>query len=206
MFEKFTSGNWENFRQRYEGTYGFYRDEKGKRTLAQIESVSDREVVFSLPNVEGYRLKADTERDIGFEFLPPKSAFHNTDIGAMLVSRIAARQFQRGLSQRNVQITLFKGLPYNQAIDFNTLTRIFEKSLDPKSALPAFEAGTTVSLAVSPQICLDAGCGKVYVLTEPVGSWQRNGKLYNVKLNDKNLFRTEITDAFKALGREVTFI
>ena len=79
MFEKFLSANVESFRQRYEGTYGFYRDEKKKRLLVRLDSISPEECVFVNADGIDFRLRVDTSRDIGFEFLPPKSAWRNRE-------------------------------------------------------------------------------------------------------------------------------
>jgi hypothetical protein len=83
MFEKFLSQNLESFKQRYEGTFGFYRNEEGKRLLVRLDSITARNCVFKDANGVDYRIRPDSEENIGFEFLPPKSQWYNTVDGAV---------------------------------------------------------------------------------------------------------------------------
>ena len=46
MIELFTSTGARDFRQRYEGTVGWVIGESGKKTLVNVESVRDRQVLL----------------------------------------------------------------------------------------------------------------------------------------------------------------
>jgi len=200
MFEKFLSANSGDFRQRYEGTYGFYRDEKGTKLLAWLTSITDNVCMFTDARGLEYKLNVDAQKDIGFEFLPPKAGYFNTDKGAMLVQRVAQRQFQRGISGKNISINLLhKGMLIAQRIDFPLIERLYDKALSTKDAKALFEKGGSPSWAVSSQFCL-GDTRHVWVLAETIGKYRKEGEKYIVSLNEKCLFRTELTDAFKAIG------
>jgi len=199
MFEKFLSASSGDFRQRYEGTYGYYKDDKGNRLLAWLTAITDRTCMFTDARGLEYKLNVDTQKDIGFEFLPPKAGYFNTDRGAMLVQRIAQRQFQRGVSGKNISINLLEhGRLIGQRVDFPLIERIYDKNLPVKEARTLFETGKLPSWAVSPQFCCDAK--HVWVLAEVIGKYHNDGEKYIVSLNEKCLFRTELIDAFKAIG------
>lgn len=204
MFEKFLSANKRDFATRYQGTYGFFRNNhEGKAPmLARLMMIEDS-VQFVDRNNATYELQADSNNDIGFEFLPPKSGFFNTDSGAVYVERLARRQFQRGVSDANTRLFLmggttvlggFKSVPVN----FPWLERVYNSKITVAQAFASFCLGGTKSVAISSQFCMDAG--KVYIF----GTIAGNVLHYSIdsvrlELNDPVLFRTEIYDALKGI-------
>lgn len=200
MFEKFLRENANDFRQRYEGTYGFYRDEKGKRLLAQLTAITEETCLFTDARGIEYRLNVDAEKDIGFEFLPPRSGYFNTRRGAMLVKRVAVRQFQRGVTGKNVTISLLNSASLQlQRMGFSLLEAVYEKNVPAKDAVVLFHSGEAPSVALSSSFGID-NAGFVWVLDEVIGTHQREGERYKVKLNDQCPFKTEIVDSFRALS------
>jgi hypothetical protein len=198
LFEKFLSANVDSFRQRYEGTYGFYRDEKKKRLLVRLDSINAEECTFVNADGIDFRLRVDTARDIGFEFLPPKSAWYNTEAGAVWTQRLAQRQFSRGVTSKNLEISLLtpdRGLT-PMRVDFKTLSSIYEKALAPALAI---EALGKKSVAISSAFALDQS-GVVYLFKEVIGSYKQQDKRLVFKLNEPKNWRTEISDACMAIG------
>lgn len=207
MLEKFSSEGWRDFQQRYEGTFGFYRDEKGKH-LVRLVAVGDTACSFVDAKGIDYILNADTERDIGFDFLPPKSQYFNTKKGAVYVQRIAARQFQRGISPKNIEI--YRMADYGLApekVGFQVLETIFNSDVATKTALQALLDKKAPSAAISHNIALNSGCSEsgttasLFVLGNPVAMWKLEEGTVNVTMVDEEkLFAVEIADAFKRLG------
>lgn len=205
MFEKFLSQGARDFRQRYEGTYGFFRDDEHKRMLAQLVRITDTQCIFHDSRGVEYRLNADADGDKGFEFIPPKSGYFNTDIGAMYVQRNAARQFQRGVSGNNTSVYLLsKGSLIPREISFPVMVFLFEKAREPRDSLDAFLMKKIPSWSPSSPFCFDAN--NVWVFAERIGTWSMKDTVFNVNLNDKTLYRTEIADAFAAVDRQVGFV
>jgi hypothetical protein len=199
LFEKFMSTNLESFKQRYEGTYGFYRDEKKKRLLVRLESIVAQECVFVNADGIDFRLRPDTTRDIGFEFLPPKSAWYNTPRGAMWTQRLAQRQFSRGVTGKNLEISLMTGQFGVLRVDFTTLAEIYERPIAPKDAMKALDEGKSV--AISSAFALDPIKARVYLFKELIGTFQRSEeKKISFTLYEPLNWKTEITDALTAVG------
>ena len=196
MFEKFLSGNVESFRQRYEGTYGFYRDGR-KRLLVRLAEITNYQCSFVDAQNIAYKVYPDHPQEVGFEFLPPKSAWYNTSEGAVFAQRQATRQWQRGVTQKTLDLTLLKnGQPFPKRVDFRSLSEIYEKPILPKDAF--VNLGKGMSIAISGQFAFD--CGQVYVLKECIGQYQQDGTKFTIKLSEPELWRTEINDALSAMG------
>lgn len=205
MFEKFLRANAGDFRQRYEGTFGFFRDERGGRTLAKIDGISD--TVCSFVNAKGvsFSLNVDTDKDIGFEFIPPKSQFHNTDDAVFLVRRVAARQFQRGVTGKNVEIYRLVGNTLTpQRVDFPVLSKIYENSRTAQEVVSRLtkEGMEKNGLALTGPVAF--GRAVVYVYERLVGEYTTEDyKHFKVRLDEPDLWRTEVTDALRSINKTV---
>lgn len=197
MFEKFLSQNAESFRQRYEGTFGFYKDEQNKRLLVRLDRIRDNRCTFVDAQGIEYQLNPNTERNIGFEFIPPKSAWYNTADGAIYAQRMAARQFSRGINGRNLEMYLLKKSFVPMRIDFPSLASVYDTSLSLKDAVGLFEKGN--SLAISNQFALDPIRNRVFLFKEVIGNYTLSGKKLSIKLHEPELWRTEITDALNSI-------
>lgn len=203
MFEKFTSQGANDFRQRYQGTFGFFRNDHEKKApfLCKLSFVENAVKFIDKRGIE-YTLNPDVEEQIGFHFLPPKAGYFNTDTGAMLVTRQAARQFQRGISDRNTQMynlsmeAGFRGTP----VDFTNLEKVFYSKMTVDEAVARFHVGKAKSVALSTQFATE---GKnIYVMASHIGTVIRaEPEKWVISLNDKDLFRTEINDALKGLTK-----
>jgi hypothetical protein len=207
VFEKFTSANAADFRQRYQGTFGFYRNdhEKKEPLLCQLKFIEDKVAFTDKRGIE-YSLNPDVPENIGFQFLPPKAGYFNTSTGAMLVTRTAARQFQRGISDRNTAIYSLDQLRgfRSVGVTFATLEKVFYSKLSVEEAVAAFNSGKAPSVAFSSQFGTDGN--NVYVLATVCGKViDKSPELWKIKLDDPDLFKTEINDALKAF-QKVEFV
>lgn len=196
MFEKFTSENIDNFRQRYEGTYGFYRDESKKRLLVKLTEIGSSRCSFVDADGIEFHLNPDTKKDIGFEFLPPRSSWYNTPLGAMYCERVAQRQFSRGITSKNILIYLLaSNTLVPQRVDFASLGKIFNSG-KPSSLADALKNGRSYAIATS--FALDPH-GAIFLFGEAVGMYKQEKNVFKFKLNEPELWKTEITDALRAL-------
>lgn len=199
MFEKFTSTGWREFSQRYEGTHGFYRDEKKKKILVRLAGINADRCAFVDSKGTGYSLNSDSKKDIGFEFIPPEARFHNTIEGPVLVQRKAQRQFQRGISSKNTTLHVLQSTRFLQAnVDFPILEQIYLNPLDHKTAFERFKVYGT-ACAISDQIAIN-GVGNVFLWDKRIGSFTRRENHLAFKLEEPALWRTELADAAKAIG------
>ena len=204
MFEKFTSKDAQDFNQRYRGTFGYFT-RRGVKTLVQINSVGQTGVSFLDKDGLQYLLKPDTEDDsTGFEFLPPKCAYHNTTAGIpILVRRIAAKQYSRGICEKNTGITTVDGMSY--PVDFTTLGLVYNSNVNVKAAYdrmlddmdarigaPVTGVALSNSFAYSPRTmvlkCFNMIIGRGTVTRE---------KGFNLVLEKPDIWRQEVTDALR---------
>lgn len=205
MFEKFTRANSRDFKQRYEGTYGFFRNEDRSKKLMRLDLIEERVCRFSDARGVEFSLNADTEKNIGFEFIPPKSRWYNsTDGNVYLVQRVAARQFSRGINGKNTAIYMLEdalGTLLPRRVDFGTLNSVYNLSVPPGELVSRLDEGRPFAIsnqfAFSPQ-------GGVYLYEAPVGTYTTDDrKHYRVRLDEPSLWRTEITDALRSLSKTV---
>lgn len=199
MFEKFMSSNAGDFRQRYRGTYGFFIT-AAKRTLVMLSDVSteNRSVHFSDSRGVTYQLNVDADDDIGFEFIPPRSAWHNTSKGPMLVGRVAARQYQRGICQANTSIRDIHGR--NMGVSFETLAPIF----DGREITPA-KASEKGMFAINPHFAVATDIGGVFLYNQRIGAVEKKDDHFIVKLEKDSMFAVELGDAFRRASIKVEF-
>lgn len=203
MFEKFMMANAGDFRQRYEGTFGFYRDEKGKRMLSKLTAIGGNICEFTDARGVVFKLNANSDKDIGFEFIPPKSQFYNTDEDTFYVRRLAARQFQRGVSNKNVEIFRLVGdtlMP--QRVDFQTLGKVYEQTRTPAEILGRFTAGGLKRNGFALSNSIAFGFKGVYVFDRLVGTYDsKDYQHFRIALDEPELWRTEIIDALRRLNK-----
>jgi hypothetical protein len=202
MFEKFTSAGHSDFKQRYLGTYGFFR-EGNKRVLVQIKAIDRNQVSFIDRNKIIYYLNADRDSDIGFEFIPPKTSWYNVGGDCLLVTRVPARQYLRGLCDRNTSIRgcITGGRP----VDFSTLVSIFESTISvEKAAADAVDKKT--AFAVSPQFAISLQNQKIFCFESEIGTAELDKNKFKIDLNQPDMWATEVRDAFARSNIEMELV
>lgn len=107
MIDSLTRQNAGDFRQRYNGTFGYYTinegPRKGNKILVRLTDVNDSQVTFIDSRGSEYYVYADS--GIPFEFLPLEKRVANTAKGNVIYGcRVPARQWSRGVSERNTSI------------------------------------------------------------------------------------------------------
>lgn len=212
MFEKFTSEGSQDFRQRYQGTFGFF-NHKGKKTLTQLKEIHANGRASYVEFVDrddlSYKLNPDSEADdTGFEFLPPKCAWYNTPKGVpLLVSRIPAKQYLRGICDRNTSITTIRGS--GMPVNFAQLIDIFEAKVSVAEAIklkPIKDYSTHGGFALSPQFALSNHFGTIHCFGTSIGSFKLVDDVYQVELSTPELWATEIRDAFRRNNLKVELV
>lgn len=167
MKDTFTSDGSDDFRRRYEHTFGWIilRDVK---TFAEIREVSDSAVYFSLGSGRNFHINAD--KDIIFEFAPLNRAWYNTPVRdeVYLVERSPARQWKRGICSAN---TTMCDSSLNQIeITYEKLKLVY----DPIS--PYFMANDDITeyqnIALSPHFAVLKG--SLYFYSDCIGKLHGN--------------------------------
>lgn len=208
MFEKFTSLHSRDFQQRYHNTYGFYVNKKTSSTvLVKLIDIGRSVVLFNDKDGMEYRLRADAEEDIGFSFIPPKSGWHNTSLGGVLVRRVPARQWSRGICSKNTSI----GTPlmHRYDVDFDMLAKIFVEKTAFDKALAAFQKKSSENnsfLALSEQFSISYASKKLYCFDIVIGEWEEVEGIHKVKLEVRELWQQEVRDAFSRRSMKVELV
>lgn len=209
MFEKFTSEGSNDFRQRYLNTFGYF-EANGKRTLVKLAKIftdsRDKYVEFVDQDGAEYKVVADAKNDdVGFRFLPPKSSWYNRKDGCpILLTRVATKQYLRGICDKNTNIVNLRGGRVN--VDFPALSSIFEEKITPKEvvdhAFAMYRGGILAAgVAISPQFVVGFASETIKCFNHVIGNCIYDGKKFNVKLLDAKGW-PEVDEAFKRAGLE----
>jgi hypothetical protein len=200
MFEKFTAEGSRDFHQRYIGTYGMFR--KGDRkTLVRLDKI-DTVVKFSDCDGIDYTLQPDSDDPtIGFEFIPPKTQYYNTEHGVRLVSRIASKQYSRGICDKNTRIQDVR--QREMGVSFTTLRPIFAEGsiITPAQTLQMFD-----ETALSGQFALSTSSGRVWCLGNYIGMVYTWGDSLSIELTDWPLWGTELQDCLRRNNMKGTVV
>lgn len=206
MFEKFVQLEAANFKQRYQGTYGFFRKGDNK-VLVRLESIRTGDVRAQVDFVDkddnAYHLYSDSEdSSIGFEFLPPKSSYHNTTTGTFLVKRVPAKQYQRGICERNTSIRTVNNR--GVTVGFESLLALYNDKVDhlqryEQVVSPEYK-GEEKTFAISNQFAISLEEETIYCLGTSIGEARLRYNKLVIRLNDSSLWRTEIHDCLTRTG------
>lgn len=199
MFEKFMTNNAGDFRQRYKGTYGFFHRD-GLSTLVRLDSVDLERRKVGFVDIKGndYYAVMNHDDNIGFSFIAPKAQWHNTGAGPLLVQRVPQKQYRRGICDNNTQLLTLDGA--NAGVNFPNLHSIF---VDPKKVADVCK---DERFAVSPQFAVDLAKKRLKCNNFVIGTAGKDSKqVFHVKLDDPDLFRQEVGDAFRRANLEVNF-
>ncbi len=100
MYDTLTSKNYEDFRQRYQGSYGWLSVEGQPERIVYISKVSASKVMFN--TITDRDFFAFVDQDVRFKFLPIRRGWYKGHTNRpVLLTRIPARQYCRGISAAN---------------------------------------------------------------------------------------------------------
>jgi len=187
MREVFTSAGRQDFRQRYEGTFGWYAND-GKRLLVSVDRVLDGVMHFSDQNKVQYSANAD--KGVGFEFLPVERGLHNIDSDMVYMYRKVARQYKRGICPDNTVIRSFSTWDYIK-IKHDVLEKLFTP-VKVEEYINDWRNGKRVGVAFSQQFGVFKN--NVVVYDNVIGKFDDE----TFKVNP--LFKQEIQDIMKKYG------
>lgn len=201
--------NARDWRQRYEGTYGTYvsGDKRLLCRLARITTDGTPTVRFETSTGADFTLVADTE-GVEWEFLLPTAGCYNTSKGVLFVTRVAARQFQRGISNHNTIIKLLTahGTFDPIGVNFQSLS-LLKESQEKLMTERVFSAPLEYyqqhgGIALSKNISLlGFNPEQPWVMVHETaiskdGSCSYKDGVFNITLTS-DLFLQEVADAFK---------
>lgn len=194
MLETFQSETSRDFRQRYQGSYGYYTvPETNKRLMVYMEEVGDTYTTFVDENRSVYKANVDT--GVIFEFIPISKKLFTHNDGLYLVQRKPARQWTRGITSSNTSIEVV-GVGNGRALSFEFVEAAFAS--EPENVLQnvnALENRLRKTVALSNTFGVIGT--ELYVYAELIGSFIPERK--EIVL-DTPIFRQELLDLVQRLG------
>jgi len=190
--------NLDDWRQRYNKTYGWFRHESGEKKLVFISDVSSK-VTFTTS--DGQEFYANPDKDVKFEFLPiTRGWFYTRDGGGALFQRVPAKQYHRGISKGNTSIQYLRvdgtlgGRGLGNALDFAILEDVFVAK--PTWTFQDFLKERAWCWIPSKFFVVTLQ-GRVLMYDFPIGSFDRNKNIITLT---NSLFLQEIQDVVRRCG------
>jgi len=193
MIEEYKYEGWKDFQQRYGGTFGWFEKENGEKLLVQVSHCDASTVVFKDASKMDYYAKVDSGNK--FHFIPVVKSVYQHGDSVLVVKRIPAKQYKRGICKENTQIYNLTSSSHVN-ISFENLATIFGPK-DDKLLIQWCKERTG-------NICLDGVFSIVknivYIYDTPIGVYKAEERL--VKL-DVDVFKQELSDVFTKLQVDI---
>ena len=130
MIDNLTSANHQDFRARYENTFGYllYNDQK---FLVHLDKISSRRAHFITK--DGREGNVVVDSNLKFEFIQVQRGVYTTDKDELFfLKRVPARQWKRGIATTNTEIYVYApNDPFNYwkqvPLSLPLLCQIFER-------------------------------------------------------------------------------
>jgi hypothetical protein len=201
MKDTLTSRNHVDFRQRYQGTFGFLLVDE-KKLLVNIVEVGEKQVVFVDKNKTEYY----AYRDGGsiFEFIQVQRGWFNTLKGVYYLARIPARQWHRGICANNTTIHLLsEDKMRNLPINIHNLATVFETPLETNAAFNQFVDKEQTAFALTKHFAMDRK--HLYFDDRTVGDIQTGNATVALGLKT-DIIRQELGDAIRRSALPITLL
>jgi len=150
MRDSLKESNVADFRQRYRDCYGMFLTKTNERKLVYINSVDEARVRFR--DASGTDFFANVDANVEFEFLPLTRRLHNIEGDVVLLSRVPAQQYKRGIAESNTSI-ISMVLRRNLGVSFGLLEQVFSIKHDVKARYNQWKVDHT-PVALSKHFCL----------------------------------------------------
>lgn len=173
MIDSLTSENHRDFGARYKGTWGYYISDLNGKTLVKVVNVSHEEVLFC--DIEGNTYKGFVDKGMLFDFIPVNKGYFNAPECVYWFERVAARQWQRGISLNNTAVSIFNGDIFQVAKLETAINAVFNPKnhiASVKDSWEAYKNNSKYAVALSKHFAI--GAYKVYFYKQPIGNIKGN--------------------------------
>lgn len=183
MKEEFKSDFWNDFKQRYQGTYGWFEKANQSKLLVYLRSVEEDRLSFQ--DKDGFKFTANADQGNTFTFLPVvRGCFNYGPDGVVVTRRNPARMWKRGMCDENTSIFSLD-TQRSVGVNFTTLEEIFGDK--PNTALARFKQTYTGNVAIDPVFSV-VGDG-LYLYENRIGDYANREFTLT-----SDLFQQEIND------------
>ena len=180
MKEEFKSRTYGDFSQRYQGTYGWFQKPAGGEILVKLIKVREESLKFQDKSGGEYTANADVGNV--FSFLPTTKGAYLYGDGFVVVKRVPARQYKRGICDDNT--TIYNPISFlNIPVGFEVLETVFTENIPEYIPGKIFIADKVITFSPTAVWLYENKIGKV-------------GDGGTVVLHDKfKVFQQEVEDA-----------
>lgn len=189
MLETFTSLGAGDFQQRYTSSYGYYTvPETKRRILVQVQDVSARVMGFIDSRGTGYQAHSDT--GVEFEFIPAKKKLFTHGNVLYFICRRPARQWTRGITDRNTSLVALGESKTEQHLSFDTVIAAFAaEPVDVVHSVLALESKESNVAVLSDMFGVRGSV--LYLYDQIIGSFMADRREIIV---EEAMFKQEIED------------
>lgn len=154
MLDTPTKAGAADFKQRYCNGYGIYITESKKRIVVYLHTMADGCLFFRDINAQEYFVRFDTNAE--FEFLPSVKGWHYQPTRAVLLARVPARQYNRGINHNNTTAMVYSNRGFTGVeVDHALVESLFGESHPTlNDQVAAFLSGSTDFCVLSSYFCL----------------------------------------------------
>lgn len=190
MLDSLSHENSEDFRQRYEHTYGFIhnKNDAADKRLVFLSKCTADTVQFTDKQKIPFFAKADM--GVNFEFIPLIAGLYNVKDGMVYVSRQPARQWKRGIAESNTAVYHFSQ-GGNININFDIVSEIFNTPYNVKKRVEEWQTKDK-AVALSRNFGL-VGSG-VYMRNSRIGKVNKTNRTISLEVP---LFQQELSDLIR---------
>jgi len=180
MIDSPTRENLRDFRQRYEGSFGWLERDDGSKQLVIVSSVGDRGVKFKLSDKDDMGYTAFVDGGSRFHFTQvPRGWFNRPDGVAFFLTRNPQRQWSRGITPANTTKFVLASRLLNDHLTFADVEACF----NPRYVFSDYENGVG---ALSRMFAMNKT--HVYLYNRIIGT--RKGRVLEVE----EMFSQELQD------------
>jgi hypothetical protein len=186
----FTTGNWDDINRYYKSTYVKFTEMGDK--LFYIRHVNPTSVTGCDEDGTEFELYLDDEHPYEVDYVLPNKSFFQHHKRAVLLQRVPAKQYQRGISVNNVRLTSLAKTGGLSTLDigFEILKSFVTKQTYLSLETAVKNTGRYVPVALSPRMAYVPDASYIYVDTTPVASLDKKTKSITMLAP---IFRNEVT-------------
>lgn len=183
--------NWRDIERYFSGTFVKFR-EHGDR-LFYIDRVRETEITGTCEGDDPFIVYMHNDHPYELDYVLPRKAVFQYKNDALILQRMPARQYRRGLCDDNTRITKTTGgdrLPLSFTLLSAFVTK--QKYFNPEEALFG-KTGARRSLALSNRMSFDKQTARLLIDMTPIAQLDRDRGI----LQANGLFADEIKSVFK---------
>lgn len=192
----FNSSNVQDISRYYKNTFVKFKEHGDE--LFYIQNVDHYKITGTHESGEAFTLYLNDETPYEIEYILPHKSFFQYQGRAVMLQRIPAKQYHRGLCAENTQLMFLEGRPLTMDLGFEVL-KAFVSKKHFSSLVAAVGDSEATTLALSPRMMYHRGNGQLYVDFTPVATVNRGKMTISVK---KTIFMEEIVELLNSRNEQ----